>query len=203
LKEFERKKWLPKTIVCGGASIDMQTIQKLNDLGIEVFEVYGLTETTSLLSTNFPGNVEFGTVGKPLKELKIKLSEDGEVLTKGSHVARGYFKSSDFPVDEKGWFHTGDLGEMTSTGYLKLVGRLKNKLRLSKGVDVNPEPIEKELRANDNIDNVILFGRNQAALVALFQVDPAMTTAELLPKINDLVYNYNLKCGLNEAIMAW
>ena len=113
--------------ISGAAPINPDIIKMFHDLEIPLFEGYGMTENTAGATLNFNGNNKIGSVGKALPETKVKIANDGEVLLKGDHVMKGYYKNQK-ATDEtiiNGWLHTGDVGTIDSEGYLFITGRKK------------------------------------------------------------------------------
>ncbi len=131
-------------LVSGGAKLPLDIALDLNRLGFTVLEGYGLTETSPIVSFNPPHRPKLGSVGIPIEEIYVKISEEGEVLVRGVNVMQGYYKK---PEETKrafrdGWFMTGDLGYLDREGYLYITGRKKEILVLSGGKKVNPEELE-------------------------------------------------------------
>ena len=133
-----------KYLVSGGAKLPVDIALDLNRLGFTILEGYGLTETSPIVSFNPPQRPKLGSVGLPIEEVYVKISEEGEVLVRGVNVMQGYYKK---PEETKkafkdGWFMTGDLGYLDQEGYLYITGRKKEILVLSGGKKVNPEELE-------------------------------------------------------------
>ena len=150
--------------VSGGAPLAESTAEFFHAAGILILEGYGLTETSPVISVNTEREFRFGTVGKPVSDVEVKIAEDGEILTRGGHVMQGYFKLPEETaavLDEDGWFHTGDLGELSADRFLTITGRKKNLLKLSSGKYVAPEPIENLLKASAYIAEAVVIGDAQ------------------------------------------
>lgn len=159
-------------LASGAAPLPAHVSKWFLGIGLEILECYGLTETTGMVSITIPGTDCSGTVGKPLEGCEFKLAEDGEILTKGRHVFIGYLKDEVNTKEalEDGWLHTGDLGEWTPDGLLRIVGRKKDILKTSGGKMIAPAPIEDKLREPNFISQVCIVGDNRkyaSALVTL------------------------------------
>jgi len=157
-------------------------------LGIPIFEGYGLTETSPVLTVNPLGRMRLGTVGLPLPGVELRVADDGEILARGPNVMQGYLHR---PDDTKaairdGWFHTGDIGEIDSDGYLKITDRKKELLCTSGGKKIAPQPIESALRSHALISEAVLVGDNRHFLAALVVPDFAALWATLgVPRPSD------------------
>ncbi len=155
--------------VSGGAPLDTKALSLFLGIGIELLEGYGLSET-SIIAINRPGKERVGTVGTLLPNAEIKIAEDGEILMRGQGQMKGYFRREEATrevISTEGWFHTGDIGEISSDGYLKITDRKKDLLVLSNGKKVAPQPIEAELKHSDWIAEAVLFGDRQSTVSAL------------------------------------
>ncbi|MEJ2108929.1 MAG: fatty acid--CoA ligase family protein [Acidobacteriota bacterium] len=131
-----------------------------NTLGFAVIQGYGLTETTSLISVNHPFKVGRGTVGRILPGREVRLSEKGEILVRGSSIAKSYaYNKTTIPVsDSEGWFSTGDLGMLDEKGNLHFKGRKKHVIVSSEGMNIYPEDLQKTLMAQPEIRDCIVVG---------------------------------------------
>ncbi|NEM99605.1 AMP-dependent synthetase/ligase [Pontibacter burrus] len=160
-------------IVSGGAALQPRLARVFWSANIRVMEGYGLTETSPVISVNRfePENNMIGTVGLPIDGVEVKISEeDGEILTRGPHVMKGYYKRDDLTaevIDSDGWFHTGDIGEMVSGKYLKITDRKKEIFKTSGGKYVAPQPIENKLKESVVIEQVMIVGEGQKYAAAL------------------------------------
>ncbi|MFJ7208367.1 AMP-binding protein [Streptomyces sp. NPDC098789] len=135
-------------IACGGAPVPAEILQRLDAYGVTVHEGYGLSENSSVVSWNFPGQVRFGTVGRPLDHVEAELAEDGELLIRSTSLFAGYSREdpSSVVVDARGWLHTGDLAAIDEDGYLRITGRKKSMVITSSGRNVSPEWVEARYR---------------------------------------------------------
>ncbi|GDX41116.1 AMP-dependent synthetase [Armatimonadota bacterium] len=155
--------------VSGGAPLDTNALSFFLGIGIELLEGYGLSET-SIIAINRPGKERVGTVGTLLPKAEVKIAEDGEILMRGQGRMKGYFRHAETTaeaINAEGWFHTGDIGELSVDGYLKITDRKKDLLVLSNGKKVAPQPIEAELKHSDWIGEAVLFGDRQSTVSAL------------------------------------
>lgn len=138
--------------ISGGAPLEADVAEFFERIGIPVFEGYGLTETSPVISTNRYGKNKIGTVGIPLPSVKVKLSEQGEILVTGPNVMQGYYNKPEMTaevIDENGWFHTGDIGEIDKDGFIKITGRIKNMIVLGGGKKIFPEEVEAVLETSE------------------------------------------------------
>lgn len=158
-------------IVCGSAPLDPATQRFIRLLGIEVYQGYGLTETTALCTLDREGQVRPGFVGPALPGVELRLDDDGQLLTRGPHVVAGYWRGPDRPLDSparEGWWPTGDLAEQDAQGRWRILGRVDAQLALSTGHKVAPEVVEEALRARLGPDaQVVVLGHGLPHLVAL------------------------------------
>lgn len=167
-------------IVSGGAAIQPRISRIFWAMDVPVLEGYGLTETSPVIAVSnfFPDGLKIGTVGPPLPGIEVKIGEDGEVLTRGHCVMKGYFKSPELTaeaIDEDGWFHTGDIGEFEPEGQLRITGRKKEMFKTAFGKYVVPTIIENKFAEESIIDAIMVVGENQPYAAAL-----------IVPEFNDL-----------------
>ncbi|HEX5535147.1 MAG TPA: AMP-dependent synthetase/ligase [Actinomycetales bacterium] len=162
--------------VSGGAPLGERLGHFFRGIGLIVLEGYGLTETTAPTSVNLPEMVRIGTVGPPLPGTKAKIADDGEILLAGPHVFRGYWNNPAATADafSEGWFKTGDLGEITDEGCLKVTGRKKEIIVTAGGKNVAPAVLEDRLRAHPLISQTIVVGDQQPFVAALVTLDVEM-----------------------------
>jgi long-chain acyl-CoA synthetase len=159
-----------KFFVSGGAPLNPTTAHFFNALGIPVLEGWGLTETTAASTINPLGRAKVGTVGKAGFGAEVKTAEDGELLVRGPHVMQGYWNLPEATaevIDSEGWFHTGDIGEIDSEGYIKITDRKKDILVLGNGKKVAPQPIEVNIKRNPYIAEVVLIADQTGNVSAL------------------------------------
>ncbi|MGW3344040.1 AMP-dependent synthetase/ligase [Nonomuraea rubra] len=200
--------------VCGGSALGDRLGHFFRGVGIEVFEGYGLTETSAPVSVNMPGANKIGTVGKPLPGVTLRIDGDGEILAKGRNVFPGYWKNDSATgdvIDSDGWFHTGDIGELDDDGYLRITGRKKEILVTAAGKNVAPGPLEDALRAHPLISQAMIVGDGRPFVAALITLDPEAIPAgakvaelradpEVLAAIQGAVDRANLSVSKAEQI---
>ena len=150
-----------KVFISGGAPLGMESAGWFADVGIRIFEGYGLTETSPVIAVNYPEAHRIGTVGQALKNVQCRFAEDGELEVKGPSVFAGYWKKEKETKEaftEDGWFKTGDIGAMDQDGFLSITDRKKELLKTSGGKLIAPQPIENKLKANSLVAEAALVG---------------------------------------------
>ncbi|HJX77234.1 AMP-dependent synthetase/ligase [Glutamicibacter sp.] len=164
--------------VSGGAPLGQRLGHFFNGIGVTILEGYGLTETTAPISVNTPAKIKIGTVGRPLPGNAVRIAEDGEILTKGICVMRGYHNRPDLEAETftDGWFRTGDVGELDSDGFLKITGRKKEIIVTASGKNVIPALLEDQIRADALVSQCVVLGDGRPFISALVTLD-----AESLP----------------------
>ncbi len=178
-----------RMFVSGGAPLDPKINQFFNYAGLTLIEGYGLTETSPILSLNPTTEIKFGTVGKPLPETEIKIAEDGEILAKGPQIMKGYYNKPEDTarvIDEDGWFHTGDIGELDEDNYLKITDRKKNIIVTSGGKNIAPQYVENLLLSSRYIEQIMMVGDNRPFPSAL--VVPAFDNLEYYFRMNGMIF---------------
>jgi long-chain acyl-CoA synthetase len=163
-------------ISSAGAPLQTRLIRIFWAARMHILEGYGLTETSPVVSINnlCSKEVMFGTVGPVLKDVQVKIAEDGEILTKGPNLMFGYYKEpklTEEAIDSDGWFHTGDIGTFISGKYLKITDRKKEIFKISSGKYIAPQVIENKLKESTFIDQVMVIGENQKFASALITPD--------------------------------
>jgi long-chain acyl-CoA synthetase len=161
--------------ISGGAPLSKEIAEFLWSAGLLVLEGYGLTETTPAISINTTREFKFGTVGKPLKWVEVKIAEDGEILARGPNIAKGYWKKpkeTEEVFKPDGWFHTGDIGIIDEDGFLKITDRKKDLIKTAGGKYVAPQPIENALKAGSPlISQAVVIGDARPYCVALITLN--------------------------------
>jgi long-chain acyl-CoA synthetase len=158
-----------KHFISGGAPMSDELGALFLGVGLEILEGYGLTETSPVIAVNLPGAPRLGTVGPPFPGVEVKIAPDGEILTRGACVMKGYWEKpveTAEAIDEQGWFHTGDIG-ILQDGWLKITDRKKDLLVLGNGKNVAPQPIEIQLQESRYIAQAVLLGDSQKSVSAL------------------------------------
>lgn len=159
-----------KALICGSAPLTLETQSYFSMLGIPVLQVYGLTETTGICTMDDPRAVVSGRVGPSIPGIDMRLGDNDEIVIRGPNVFPGYWNRPQQTADalQDGWFHTGDQGEMDSSGNWKIVGRIKNLIVLGSGHKISPEPIEDEIAMSlRGAQQVVLVGNGRGYLSAI------------------------------------
>jgi long-chain acyl-CoA synthetase len=161
--------------VSGGAPRGRDLAEFFADLGVMIYEGYGLTETSPVIAVNREETWKFGSVGVPLDGVEVRIAEDGEIQTRGPSVMKGYFGKPDETAAalEGGWFHTGDLGRLDKDRCLWITGRKKELIVTSGGKKVSPRPIEEAFEADPFITRCVLYGEGRKFITALLVPDRA------------------------------
>ena len=167
-------------LISGASRLSPEVAAFLINVGIPVYEGYGLTEASPVISANTPGRRKVGTVGRAFPGVEIRIASDGEILARGPNVMRGYHNNpaaTGASVDAEGWLHTGDLGSLDADGYLTVTGRTKELFKKSTGEYVPPGPIEEALGTIPYVDSALTVADNRAYVVALLFPDPQKLAA--------------------------
>ena len=206
----------------GGGPLGERLTHFFDGIGVRIFEGYGLTETSPTLTLNRPGAWRPGTVGRPLAGTTIRIADDGEVLAKGPQVFAGYWHNPAATaevIDDEGWFHTGDIGELDEDGYLRITGRKKELIVTAAGKNVAPAPLEDRLRAHPLVSQAVVVGDERPFVAALVTIDEeafadwvadsgldagsvaeAAETAELRAAVRAAIDDANLSVSRAESI---
>jgi long-chain acyl-CoA synthetase len=164
-----------RLLITGGAALPPHLAHFFNYVGIPTYQGYGLSETSPVICANYPGHNRMGTVGQIFPDIEIKiLEENQEILSRGPNTMLGYYAQPELTaevIDQDGWFHTGDQGEIDSEGYLKITGRIKELCKTSNGKYVRPVPIESELTNHEWIDQAMIVADARSFVTALLSAD--------------------------------
>ncbi len=161
-----------ENVVSGGAALQERLARVFNCAGITIMEGYGLTETSPVIAVNhvdYPF-MKFGTVGPVIPNVQVKIAEDGEILMKGPNLMMGYYKDPEKTkevIDEDGWFHTGDIGELQEHNILKITDRKKEIFKLSTGKYVAPQVVENKFKESQFIDQIMVVGEKEKYAAAI------------------------------------
>lgn len=164
-----------RTVIVGGAALRPELVNRFGAARIDVLQGYGLTETSPVIAFNRPDRNLAGTVGPVLAGTEAKISDDDEILARGPHIMKGYWKQperTDEVMDDDGWFYTGDLGDATDDGYLVVTGRKKDLFKLSTGKYVTPQALEQQLEAQELIEHALVVGEAEKYAAAVLFVSP-------------------------------
>jgi long-chain acyl-CoA synthetase len=170
-----------RMVFSGGAPLSKDLAEFFWSIGIPIYQGYGLTETSPILTSNYPKN-RSGSSGRPIPHVLIRIAEDGEVLAKGPCVMQGYYRSQDATrevIDLEGWFHTGDIGYLDADNYLFITDRKKDLIKTAGGKFVAPQPIENALKTSPYITNAMIVGDQRRFIVALIVPNAQTVSAKL------------------------
>ncbi|MCR5035969.1 MAG: long-chain fatty acid--CoA ligase [Bacteroidales bacterium] len=185
-------------IVSGAASITKKISGFFSAIKMPVFEGYGLTETSPVITVSNRNKYgrEVGAVGQPLPGVEVKIADNGEIICRGHNVMMGYYKQPELTaevIDKDGWFHTGDLGKFNEHGLLQITGRMKNLFKTSLGKYVNPDVVEGKFNISGFIEQIVVVGENQKFAAALIRPDFAF--------LKDWCKRHNIPFTTNEEMI--
>jgi long-chain acyl-CoA synthetase len=159
-----------RAFISGGGPLSCELAEFFWAVGVPVYQGYGLTETSPVVSANYPGANKVGTVGKPIEHVSVRIAEDGEILVQGPCVMKGYYQKpadTSAVISPDGWLATGDIGRLDEEGYLYVTDRKKDLFKTAAGKFVAPQPIENILKVSPLILNAVLVGDAHKFIAAL------------------------------------
>jgi long-chain acyl-CoA synthetase len=168
-----------RVVFSGGAPLSKDLTEFFWTVGVPIYQGYGLTETSPVLTSNYPKNRP-GSSGKPITNVQIAIAEDGEILAKGPCVMQGYYKSPEATrevLTDDGWFHTGDIGYLDKDSYLFITDRKKDLIKTAAGKFVAPQPIENALKTSPYVLNAMVVGDQRKFIVALIVPNPVTVSS--------------------------
>jgi long-chain acyl-CoA synthetase len=157
-------------VVSGGAALSPEVFKFMNAIGFICVQGYGLTETSPVITVQTPGEMRIGTSGKPISGVEVKIADDGEILSRGPHIMKGYYKNEEQTnevMTEDGWFMTGDIGKIDEDGFLYITDRKKSMFKLSTGKYVSPQNVENQISGSGFIEQVVVIGYQKKFCSAL------------------------------------
>ena len=182
--------------ISGGAPLGRELAEWYADIGIQIHEGYGLTETSPVVAVNTPTTHKLGTVGKPLANVEVRLADDGEVLVRGPSVFKGYWNRPEETRNAfvDGWFRTGDIGQLDSEGYLSITDRKKDLIKTSGGKFIAPQPIENTLKLNPLIGTAVVIGDKRKF--------PAVLISPHFPALEDWARANEIDASSRQTLVA-
>ncbi|MDR2011127.1 MAG: long-chain fatty acid--CoA ligase [Bacteroidales bacterium] len=192
------------TVVSGGASLQVRLAKLFTAAGISICEGYGLSETSPVIAVNWPGWTDrmLGTVGPILKDVEVKIADDGEILAKGPTIMLGYYKNPEGTkavIDEDNWFHTGDIGELVDGKYLRITDRKKEIFKTSSGKYIAPQVIENKFKSSALIEQLMIVGENEKFVSAL--ISPNFNHLHFFASKHKIHYRDNAELIKNPEII--
>ncbi|MFC3561952.1 AMP-dependent synthetase/ligase [Pedobacter jamesrossensis] len=189
-------------IVSGGAALNPRLARIFWAAGMPVFEGYGLTETSPVITVNHFGGTMFGSVGEVIKGVEVKIAQDGEVLTRGHQVMKGYYNRPDLTaeaIDKDGWFHTGDIGELVDGRFLRITDRKKEMFKTAGGKYIAPQMLENKYKESIFIEQIMVLGENKKFPSAL--IVPNFETLKTWAGRKGITFTSNEEIIKNEQVL--
>ena len=178
-------------IICGGAALDPMYVKEFRSWGIEILNGYGTTECSPCTAVNRPFHHKDGSVGVLIPDSEVRVSEEGEILFKGDHVMKGYYKDEEATnaaiID--GWYHTGDLGYVDEEGFIFLTGRKKNLIILSNGENLSPEELEEDFLHDPAVKEVLVYDENGKIVAEIFPEEDYLDNQEYFNALKEKINN--------------
>lgn len=191
-----------RIVFTGGAPLAKELLAFFWAVGVPIYQGYGLTETSPVLTTNFPKN-RMGSAGHPIPNVELRIAEDGEILAKGPCVMQGYYKKPDATrevLNSDGWFSTGDIGYLDKDNYLFITDRKKDLIKTAAGKFVAPQPIENSLKTSPYITNAMVVGDRRKFISAL--IVPNATTVAAKAAEQGISFSSNSVMAAHPAVRA-
>ena len=188
--------------VSGGAPLAPDINKFFYAAGLTILEGYGLTETSPIMCCNTPAHFRIGTVGRPVRGVQVTIAPDGEILTRGPHVMRGYYNkplATCEVIDADGWFHTGDIGELHD-GFLSITDRKKDLIVTAGGKNIAPQPIENRVKTNKYVSQAVMIGDGRKYPILL--VVPNFEQLEKWAKLENLRWTDRQQLLAHPAVKA-
>lgn len=162
-----------RTCSTGGAALGPDVFRFFHALGVPLKQIYGQTEISGISCIHYDGDVQFHTVGKPIPGTEVKISPDGEILSRSASIMPGYYKNDEATKQtiRDGWLHSGDAGYMTDDGHLVVIDRIKDVMRLADGTQFSPQFIENRLKFSPYIKEAVVIGNDRPRLTAMICID--------------------------------
>ncbi len=188
--------------VSGGAALSPEVCEFFLAIGLIVLEGYGLTEASPVVTVNTVDDIEVGTIGKPLPSVEVKFAKDGELLCRGNNVMKGYWQdeiATIKAIDDEGWLYTGDIGEWTERGNIRITDRKKHIIVNTGGKNIAPQPIENLLSQSIFINHVVIIGDKRDFVSAL--ISPDFEQLKILADSMNISYKIETELITNEFII--
>ena len=191
--------------VTGAAPIAPEILEFFFACGVPVMEGYGMTETSTVATGQTPEDFRFGSIGKPLPGVEVKIAEDGEILLRGDNIFQGYYKNDEASKEalDGGWLHTGDIGRIDEDGFVYISGRKKDIIITAGGKNITPANLENGIKQNQYVSQCVVVGDRRPYLVALVTLDPevaAEETPEIRGSVQETIDGVNSTVGPVEQI---